>query len=134
MQGCLCLSELNEIPETPVQEDQVLLSVGSLFEDKYKILSVVGRGGMGVVYKAEHEMMGRLVAIKCLRQEMALDSRAFARFQNEARAISTLMHPNIVVVYDFGLAPDNQAYIVMDYLQGITLDHGIEQYGPMDIQ
>lgn len=103
---------------TPFEEE---LMVGSKFADRYQILSVVGRGSMGVVYKARHELMGRLVAIKMLRGQLQLDERSVKRFEREARAASRLDHPNVIAVHDFGLTDNRQPYLVMDFANGVTL-------------
>lgn len=97
------------------------LIVGSKFAERYQILSVVGRGSMGVVYKARHELMGRLVAIKMLRGKLQLDEKSIKRFEREARAASRLDHPNVIAVHDFGLTESRQPYLVMDYSSGVTL-------------
>ena len=106
--------------EPDVLED--LLSPGSLFAEKYRILAVLGQGGMGVVYKAEHLFMKRIVALKTVLTALTANSTAAYRFAQEAKAASSLSHPNIVGVHDFGIANGN-AYLVMDYLEGRTLAH-----------
>jgi serine/threonine protein kinase/S1-C subfamily serine protease len=95
--------------------------VGSVFLNKYKITDVLGRGGMGAVYKANHIFMDRPVAIKILRSELVSDSKMLRRFQLESKAVSKLKHPNVIGVYDFGLTPDAVPYLVMDYLEGRPL-------------
>lgn len=91
---------------------------GQIFAGHYEILSVLGRGGMSIVYKAKHRLMDRIVAIKLLQGET--DTLALERFKQEAKAASSLNHPNIIAIYDFGII-DNQAYLVMDCLEGKTL-------------
>lgn len=81
----------------------------------------VSEGGMAIVYAAEHEQLGRLAAIKVLRPELSLREPLVARFLQEARAVSLIGHKNIVTVYDFGRAPGDTSYIVMEYLHGATL-------------
>ena len=87
---------------------------------KYKILSVIGQGGMGVVYKAEQIVMQRLVALKMIRSGLK-DSGVILRFQQEAKAVSALNHPNIVTVYECTVSDDGTPYLVMEYLDGQTL-------------
>ena len=88
----------------------------------YRIHREVGRGGMGVVYRAEHEALGKPVAIKVLYADMARDPETAARFVREARAASRARHPGIVDVTDFGTLPDGRAFLVMELIEGVTLD------------
>src|SRR5512143_1425675 len=88
----------------------------------YRLCGELGRGGTGVVYRAEHEVLGRPVAIKILYVEVAADPVASSRFVREARAASRARHPGIVEVIDFGALPDGRAYLVMELIKGKTLE------------
>jgi serine/threonine protein kinase len=98
----------------------------------YRVTSQLGEGGMGVVYLAQHPVIGRKVAIKLLHAVLARDPDIVARFFNEARAIHMIAHENIVEILDFGQTADGQPYFIMEYLTGESLSEVITR-GPMDI-
>ncbi len=97
----------------------------------YEILSELGSGGMGEVYKARELELGREIAIKILREETAKDAERLRRFDQEARAASALNHPNIVTIYEIG-NHDGTPYIAMEYVKGVTLREMLRD-GPLGI-
>lgn len=102
------------------RENQELL--GRILDKKYRISSLLGEGGMGSVYGGEHIHLKRQCAIKIVRREYASDPVALKRFKLEAEAASILKHPNIIEIHDFGITDDELAYIVMEFLEGESLD------------
>lgn len=102
--------------------------IGKRLDGKYEIHNLVGVGGMACVYKAYDRVEDRWVAIKILKDEFSNNSEFLRRFRNEAKAITVLSHPNIVDVYDVSFG-DRLQYIVMEYIDGITLKQYIDQEG-----
>src|ERR1700755_1044503 len=95
--------------------------IGKTLEDKYRIEEHLGSGGMCDVYRATHMHMGKLVAIKILKPHLAADPSLASRFEQEARAASRIHHPNAINVMDYGIGEGNTPFIVMEYVNGITL-------------
>ncbi len=108
--------------------------LGQVLANNYEIISIIGQGGMGVVYKAKHLLMDRLVAIKMLHASAVSNSLNYKRLQQEGKATSRINHPNVITVYDFDIAPTGQPYIVMDYLSGIPLSDIIKQNGYLNVE
>ena len=100
--------------------------VGKRLDGRYEIKEVIGVGGMAYVYKAYDSIDDRTVAVKILRDEYLANEEFTRRFKNESKAIAILSHPNIVKVYDVSFGERLQ-YIVMEYIDGITLKEYIEQ-------
>ena len=98
----------------------------------YEILSPLGAGGMGEVYRAKDTKLGREVAVKVLPERLAHDADALARFEREARSVAALNHPNILGIYDFGTA-ESVAYAVMELLEGESLRDRLEA-GPIPVR
>ena len=98
----------------------------------YEIRELIGSGGMGQVFLAEHTRMQRLVAVKMLPVERMKDEIAISRFYDEVRAASRLMHPNIVTAFDAGES-DGVHYLAMEYVDGQTLTKLVSEKGPLPV-
>ena len=99
----------------------------------YRLDKILGRGGMGTVYSGEHVYIRKQVAVKVLHPQFARYPEAVNRFLREARAASSINHPNIVDVTDFGVLADGLVYFVMEYLDGISLEDVIEREGAVEL-
>lgn len=93
----------------------------------YRIVRLLGEGGMGAVYEAEHVLIGRRAAVKVMHPELSSDLRLTHRFLNEARAANRVRHPGLVEVYEFGQLPDGTPYLIMELLEGETLQRRLER-------
>ncbi len=104
--------------------------IGRVINGRFEVISRLGAGGMGIVYRARQVGMDRIVAIKTLLKDRATDDKVVQRFKNEARAVSRLNHPNTIRIYDFGQMEDGTLYFAMELLEGRSLDRAIRQDGP----
>lgn len=105
----------------PITLDPLSDFLGRVLADKYRLDAELGRGGMGVVYRGEHTVTGRPIAIKVLRPELAEDRTLGRRFLREVKAAASLTHPNVVGVLDFGIEDDGTAFQVLELLEGESL-------------
>ena len=97
----------SEATLSTTMQPYVVLAPGEIILEKYRIIELLGRGGMGSVYRVENLLVNRIYALKCLSKAQADDS-SWRRFQNEAKAAHMLDHANLIRVYDFGLLPGGQ--------------------------
>jgi eukaryotic-like serine/threonine-protein kinase len=104
--------------------------LGKVVDGRYRVREVIGRGGMGVVYRVEHLRMGKVAAMKVLHRDLAEDPDVVERFEREAAAISKLHHPHTVQVFDFGTA-NGALYLIMEYVRGVDLARMLERDGPL---
>src|SRR5829696_9736117 len=103
--------------------------VGRVIDGKYRIEGFIAQGGMGAVYRARHILLGDDVVIKTLRAEMRNNTEWLRRFQREGKAARAFRHPNSVTVYDLSSGSDGQVYMVMEYVEGHTLDKELKARG-----
>jgi serine/threonine-protein kinase len=113
-----------------LQQDSL---IGTILDNSYEVISIIGHGGMGVVYKARHTLMDRIVAIKMLKSTLISDSMSVKRFQQEVKASARIDHPHAITVYNFGISPEGLPYIVMDFLQGSSLAEVIKAEGHIEV-
>lgn len=108
--------------------------LGTVVAGRYRVLRALGRGGMGAVYVAEQAPLGREVALKVLRPDLADNDVAIERFKREAQLIGALGHPHVVGVHDFGTADGGALFIAMELLRGEDLAARLRRAGPLDWQ
>lgn len=111
---------------------QMVPAVPRTIDDKYRIEQLLGRGGMGAVYRARDIRLDRLVAIKVVRTESFGDPAARRRFRREAQLVARLQHPAIVAIFDFGTLPDGGAYLVMELVRGEDLRRVLQREGRLE--
>lgn len=114
-----------------VLEDDPSSIVDTVLDGQYQIESMLGKGGMGAVYRARHILLGDRVAIKILPPEVRTNAEWLRRFRREGQAARRFRHPNAVTVYDLRTASDGTIYMVMEYVEGHTLSQEMKARGPM---
>jgi len=134
--GAVLLSVARRSMTTPpggpaTEDDEPPLAPGTVLAERYRIHDLVGRGGMGAVYRAEHLALGNTVAVKVLRPSHGAQADIVRRFQREAVAASQIRHPGIVEVTDFGRTPDGRFYLAMELVEGETLGRRLARLGPL---
>jgi tRNA A-37 threonylcarbamoyl transferase component Bud32/RNA polymerase subunit RPABC4/transcription elongation factor Spt4 len=105
--------------------------IGKKIEGKYEVQSILGEGGMAIVYKAYHTKMERLVVIKVMQGWLLSNKNAVERFERESKTTAKLAHPNIVTVFDYGVLNAKEPYLVMEYIKGESLGDKIARQGAL---
>jgi eukaryotic-like serine/threonine-protein kinase len=109
-------------PEPPhLAPTKTCSDIGSIIGDRYELISEIGSGGMGSVFKARHLALPKFFAIKILKSELSSDADFRARFEQEARTSSLLSHPHLVSIYNYGTTKYGEAFLVMDFIEGKSL-------------
>lgn len=117
------------------EPDEADISVGRIFAQKYEILSLLGRGGMSVVYRARHVGMNKIVALKIMQLHLTRDDNSIRRFKQEAQTASKLNHQGIIKVHDCGEGDNGMPYLVMDYVDGKSLGEIVKhESGPLVLE
>lgn len=109
------------------------LQENSIIHDKFKVISLLGIGGMGSVYKVQHLHLNKMFALKCMNKTQFTDTE-WRRFEVEVKAASRLDHPNLVRVYDSGLLPSGKPFFVMDLVEGKTLADAVKEKGMLSLE
>lgn len=107
--------------------------VGRTLGDRYRIVERINQGSMGAVYRARHLFLDRDLAVKVIRQDLDPEGNTLRRFRREAKIVQQLTHPNTVRIYDFGETDDGLSFIVMEYLDGRTLDAASDEWGALPL-
>lgn len=120
--------------ETPIESETSRGQIPLALQEhpRYRVLKLLGRGGMGVVYKAEHRLMERPVALKVISRRLIANRSAVERFQREVKLAARLTHPNIVVAHDAEQAGDLH-FLVMEFVDGVSLAQFVERKGPLPV-
>jgi serine/threonine-protein kinase len=126
------LSELNQLapPSQPATDPYV----GRVIAERYEVERLLGVGSMGLVYRCRHTVLGKTVALKIIRQDLAQDDETIGRFVTEAKSASAIGSEHIVEVFDFGKLPDGATYLVMEYLEGLTLGEAMDAEGGLALE
>ena len=131
-EAAFCARDRSPLRAADAGPSQGLL--GQLVGERYQIERRLGEGGMGEVYLARHVLMGRPCALKVMSPALSKDPDAVSRFNREATSASSISHPNVCAVYDFGLTADGLVYLAMEYVEGRSLSAVLDESGPMPVQ
>ncbi len=121
-------------PADPGSTDEREKFVGKILTGRYEITRQIGAGGMGAVYEATHRLIGKRVAVKVLLDKYAEKDLVIARLEQEARLASSIGHPNIIDITDFGETDEGRRFVVMEYLDGESLGQRLADGGPMPMK
>src|SRR4051812_21240694 len=124
---------MQEMRVDTLPNHEVAREVGDVVDRRYRLLEIIGEGGMGTVFLAEHVLIGRKVALKILHRELAADPEIVARFVTDARAAGTLGNAHIVESTDMGFLTGDVPYVVFEYLEGTPLSSEIYRLGGLSV-
>src|SRR5262245_57978574 len=126
--------KLEMLPEFEAKTELADQLVDTVLAGRFKILSKIGQGGMGAVYKAEQVRMGRICAVKVIPEEMAKNRDAIERFDREARMSALINDPHAVTVYDFGETENGMYFLAMEFVEGETLSSLLRREGVLPLK
>lgn len=121
-------------PQATADKDYSTEAPGSVFDNRYEIIDEIGKGATSTVYRARQVQIGRIVALKLMHPHLLKEEINKKRFEQEAKATAALTHPNLVLVQDFGLSPLGRPFIVMDFVDGPSLDTIFSNQGRLSSQ
>lgn len=121
-------------PQAAADKDYSTEAPGSVFDNRYEIIDEIGKGATSTVYRARQVQIGRIVALKLMHPHLLKEEINKKRFEQEAKATAALTHPNLVLVQDFGLSPLGRPFIVMDFVDGPSLDTIFSNQGSLTSQ
>ena len=124
-------ARLERARRTPPPDADAVVGEGTVLDGRWRIDSLLGKGGMGTVWRGAHVSLGTPVAIKLIREDYVAHPETRARFEREARAASAVRSPYVAEVFDYGVAPGGRPYLVMELLEGTTLAQAIAERGPL---
>lgn len=137
MDRCQCLTGKGDSTLDQTKIERMLTTgeqgANAVIGGRYRLLDCVGRGGMGTVYRARHESLDKMVAVKILRSDRLMDEGTVLRFGHEARAASGLTHPNLATVFDYGRTEAGAPYLVMEFLDGESLAELLRREKTMNV-
>jgi serine/threonine protein kinase len=117
-------------PSSPDRAAPRVVLLQQQIEGKYEILEKIKEGGMGAVYKVRHRFLDEIRVIKVIRSSLEPTQELSERFLREARLANRMRHPSIAALHDFAVGEDGNAFIVMEYIAGLTLEDVLRSYGP----
>src|SRR5690606_12049904 len=119
------------VAPAPLTDDEL---IGKTIASRYRILEKVGEGGMGTVYRAEHCLMEKVVALKVLNPSLVSSKASLERFRREIRATSRFQHKHVIQIYDAGEGEGGLFYMAMEFAEGETLEDVLARERPMDLE
>ena len=133
---CSCNRDGSSKASDSAKSEQVsmvsLEAASDILGERFEVLSFLGQGGMGAVFKVHDHTLGKIVAVKILNPRLMHDQQSIKRFEQEAKAAIALTHPHLAAVYEYGIGKNNTPFLVMDYLEGTTLDELLKSENTLD--
>lgn len=126
------VADLKSNDATVAGEGAIEEEIPKCIDDRFDVLEVLGKGGMGTVYKVRDQKVGKIFALKLLHQNLQTDPSVLKRFEQEAKAAEELDHPNLVPTYAHGVTKSGEPYLLIEYVEGETLAKIIEREGALD--